>query len=442
MARHRGLRNRDHGPLARAGIIFGDDNDQAGHDEADEAADEEMQPVHGHVVRRADVAEADGEIGRDRKARDRQDAGRDETLIERAHDRIGRAELDEICAGDRGHDAGRADRQRIEHRRGEHRLTGEEDRGEHHGRDHGHRIGLEKIGRHAGAIADIVADIVGDGRGIARIVFRDSRFDLADEIGADIRAFGENAAAETGEDRNQRGAETERDKRINRFAAVGIMMQRAGENEIIGSDANQSEAGDEHARDRARLEGNVEARGQGLGRGLRRADIGANRHIHADEAGGARQNRADQKADGDRPGQQQAENDEDDRADAGNGHILSFEIGLRPFRDRPRDFLHPRRARIRGEKLRCGDRAVTDGEKSAENHHPKRNHRDSALPFLAAILRRLNYCRSIRWLEEDLQISSHRLAEFRAHLMQKAAAFAIRAAPSVRLSARLPTQKC
>ena len=101
-------------------------------------------------------------------------------------------------------------------------LAVEEDRGEHHRRDDGHRVGLEEVGRHAGAVADIVADIVGDRRGVARIVLRDAGLDLADEVAADVGALGEDAAAETGEDRDQRGAEAERDQRVDDFAALGV----------------------------------------------------------------------------------------------------------------------------------------------------------------------------------------------------------------------------
>ena len=57
--------------------------------------------------------------------------------------------------------------------------------------------------------------------GIARIVFGDSGLDLADEVGADVRGLGEDAAAETGEDRNQRGAERERDERVDDDAVIG-----------------------------------------------------------------------------------------------------------------------------------------------------------------------------------------------------------------------------
>ena len=85
--------------------------------------------------------------------------------------------------------------------------AGEEDRGQQHGGDDGHGIGLEQVGGHAGAVADVVADVVGDHRRIARIILGNAGFDLADQVGADVGALGEDAAAETGEDGDQRGAE-------------------------------------------------------------------------------------------------------------------------------------------------------------------------------------------------------------------------------------------
>ena len=154
----------------------------------------------------------------------RQYPGRDEALVERAHDRVVGAELDEERAGDRGEDADAGDRQRIDHRRSG-QVADEEDRGEHHGRDHGHRIGLEQVGRHAGAIADIVADVVGDGRRVAGVVLGNARFDLADKVATDVGALGEDAAAETGEDRDQRGAEAQRHQRVDDDAVVGACRQ-------------------------------------------------------------------------------------------------------------------------------------------------------------------------------------------------------------------------
>ena len=70
-------------------------------------------------------------------------------------------------------------------------------------------VGLEQVGRHAGAVADVVADVVGDDGRIARIVFGNARFDLTDQVGADVGSLGENTAAEAREDRDQRTSERE-----------------------------------------------------------------------------------------------------------------------------------------------------------------------------------------------------------------------------------------
>ena len=84
---------------------------------------------------------------------------------------------------------------------------------EQHGGDQRDRIGLEQVGRHAGAVADVVADVVGDHRRVARIVLGNAGLDLADEVGADVGALGEDAAAQAREDRDQRAAEGEADQR-------------------------------------------------------------------------------------------------------------------------------------------------------------------------------------------------------------------------------------
>ena len=100
------------------------------------------------------------------------------------------------------------------------RRRREGDGRQHHGGDHGHRIGLEQVGRHAGAVADIVAHVVGDGGGVAGVVLGDAGLDLADHVAADIGALGEDAAAEPGEDRDQRGAEAEADQAVDDHAVV------------------------------------------------------------------------------------------------------------------------------------------------------------------------------------------------------------------------------
>ena len=76
----------------------------------------------------------------------------------------------------------------------------------------------------------------------------------------------------------------------------GGQMQRIGQEAEIEGDAEQRETGDQHAGDRAGLEGEFKSAGQRVGRGLRGAHVGANRDVHADEAGRARQHRADQES--------------------------------------------------------------------------------------------------------------------------------------------------
>ncbi len=117
--------------------------------------------------------------------------------------------------------------------------------GKDHGGPDGDDIGFEQIGRHAGAVADVVADVIRDHGGVARVVLGDPRFDLADEVGADVGRLGEDAAAKTREDRDQGGAECQRDQSVDDDPVVGRM---AGD-----SDQIIKEAGDrEQARGRQR----------------------------------------------------------------------------------------------------------------------------------------------------------------------------------------------
>ena len=115
-------------------------------------------------------------------------------------------------ADDRRDDRDAAEHERVERDR---RLLLEgQDAEQHHG-DGGDRVGLEEVGGHAGAVADVVADVVGDHGRVARVVLGDARLDLADEVGADVGGLREDAAAQSGEDRDQRAAEAEADERVD-----------------------------------------------------------------------------------------------------------------------------------------------------------------------------------------------------------------------------------
>ena len=134
---------------------------------------------------------------------------------------------------------------------------------QHHG-DGGDRVGLEQVGGHAGAVADVVADVVGDHGRVARVVLGDAGLDLADEVGADVGGLREDAAAEPGEDGDQRAAEGEPDEVVDR--RVRRVVEARGEEPVVAGDAEQAEADDEQARDRAGAERDVER-----GRAARRA---------------------------------------------------------------------------------------------------------------------------------------------------------------------------
>ncbi len=76
-----------------------------------------------------------------------------------------------------------------------------------HGGHDGHFVALEDVGRHAGAIPDVVPHVVGDGRGVARVVFGNAGFELADQVGPHVGRLGIDAAADAHEQRQQRPAE-------------------------------------------------------------------------------------------------------------------------------------------------------------------------------------------------------------------------------------------
>ena len=247
-----------HRAVVGAGVVVGDPHQAAGDQQADQRAAVDPPAGEGGAAALVDRAAAE-EQQRDREQHDRRDdRGAEEALVERAHDVAARPELDEVGAGDRAEQADAADQQREQHQR---RLgrAGEEDRAEQHGRDHGHGVGLEQVGRHAGAVADVVADVVGDHRRVARIVLGDAGLDLADQVGADVGALGEDAAAEAGEDRDQGRAEAEPDQRLEDRAGLEAEQRAAG---VVAGDAEQAERDHQQAGDRAGAERDVEAAGE------------------------------------------------------------------------------------------------------------------------------------------------------------------------------------
>ncbi len=96
-----------------------------------------------------------------------------------------------------------------------------------------------------------------------------------------------------------------------------------------------------------------------------RADVGAHRDVHADEAGGARQDRTEEEADRHRKAEQPTDKQEDHHADDGDGHVLAAQVGGRALGDRARDLLHARRTGVGGHERLGRPDAIDHGQKPA-----------------------------------------------------------------------------
>ncbi len=238
---------------------------------------------------------------------------------------------DEPRADDRRDDADGTEHQRVEHEH-EIRLAAGlvEQAAEQHRGHGGDRIRFEQVGCHPGAIADVVADVVRDDRRVARIVFRNAGLELADQVGTDVGGLGVDAAAESGEDRDERCPEGEADQ------GVEVL-----EHPVREGDTDEPEADHEEPGDRAPLEGELEGGVDPAASGLGGAQVGAHRDVHADVPGGAAQHRADQKENAGLPPEREGEEEEDDRPDPGDDRVLPVEVCLCTLLDRLGDLLHP-----------------------------------------------------------------------------------------------------
>jgi hypothetical protein len=207
----RGFRDVAHRIVLRAGVVLGDPHQEPGKHKADNRSAVQV-PDRDQLAAAGDIEGDDFEnvphhdLG-DRIEGDQCKApGPDEPSVQSRHYvLVARLGFHEPHSDDRGDDGEAAYHQRIDHRRrarGLHHQRAEDHRG-----NDGHRISLEQVRGHAGAVADVVAHVVGDHRGIARIVLGNARFDLAHQIGADVRTLGEDAPSQPRENRDQRAAE-------------------------------------------------------------------------------------------------------------------------------------------------------------------------------------------------------------------------------------------
>jgi hypothetical protein len=142
----------------------------------------------------------------------------------------------------------------------------------------------------------------------------------------------------------------------------------------VERDAEQREAGHQHAGDRARLERELEAAGERADRGLGGAHVGAHRDVHADEARDAGEHGADREAERHQPAEEIADHQEDHDTDDADRGVLALEIGLRALAHGGGNLLHARAAGIGGEHRANRPDRVEDRERPAGDDQPQSIH--------------------------------------------------------------------
>ena len=313
--------------------------------------------VFTHELVVADVGESE-----DERADERQDTGHEEAAVDGLQG-IGfiRLGLHGEHARDRGNDADGACGEREDETEGRVQADGverghtEDDRG-----DEGHLVAFEEVGGHAGAVTHVVAHVVGDGGGVARVVFGDARFDLANEVGANVGGLREDTAAHAQEKREERATEAESDEDHRR----GVLKQHDDD-----GCTEKSEANGEHARDTARAEGDGESAGhrvaESRGRGT---NVAARGQGHTDVPGETRGETAQHERDravdaglGERKRRRlvglqdlgRGHEDDDDERDENEADRLELALQVGPcaFLDRRGDLDHLRRAFTLGHDL-------------------------------------------------------------------------------------------
>ena len=145
----------------------------------------------------------------------------------------------------------------------------------------------------------------------------------------------------------------------------------------VARHAEQAEADHQHSRDRAALECDLQRLIEADARRLGGAHVGADRDIHADDAAGARQQRADEEAPGRRPAERgdEADHEEQDHADDGDGLVLPPQVSDRALAHCGGDLAHALVAVGEAQDARALPDAVNDGcQRAAEREQESPGH--------------------------------------------------------------------
>ena len=228
-------------------------------------------------------------------------------------------------------------------------------------------VDFEQVRATTGAVADVVTDEVGDDARVAGVVLGDPLLDLADEVRADVGSLGVDAAAELGEQGDERRPEAEADDE-ERCLGDGHF---ADERRIGGEDAPHPEEGqgdDEEPGDGATAHRDLDRLDEAAPSRGCRPDVRLDRDEHADDPRRHRARGADEEGDARQHSDRQAgqlrhvgdigrfddadDDADDDRADDRedpDGRVLAADEGGRTLVDGAGDVLHRLRPRVSRE---------------------------------------------------------------------------------------------
>ena len=230
--------------------------------------------------------------------------------------------------------------------------SGESSRAERRRGEHRAAIALVEVGAHAGHVAHVVAHVVGNGGGIARVVLRNARFDLTDQIGPHIGRLGVDAAAHAGEERLRRGTHAEGQHRggdDDQFLRAGG-VDEAVQDDIPERNIEQPQPHDDQPHHGSAAECDTQPAVERLLRRMCRPRRGIGGGLHAEETRQSRKEPAREESEGNprvlhagdvgQIGEKKRQHDEDDRDDL----VLLAQIGHCARTDMAGDLAHSLRA--------------------------------------------------------------------------------------------------
>ncbi len=320
-------------PLNRfvgAGIVLRDHNNDNGQDQADQCRVKQVDgrdAVHfGHDVGGYKV---EGNGGKD--------GGPEHAFVQSAHDVFTFAHPDKEGSDNGGDNGNRAQQKREVNGHG---VSCKDQGSQQHGGNDSYRVGLEKVGCHAGTVANIVPYVVSDGCRVARVVLGDTGFNFANQVGADVSALRKNTAAEPGKNGNQTAAEAQGHQGNHLVNQRHVLRAGAGHVGEVAGNGGQGKTGHQHAGNRAAFEGQAQPRGQPFFTGFRHPEIGQHGNPHSDIAGEIGGYSPYQKAYGRFGSQSQKNEHEDNDADDRHAFELAVQVGDGAFLDGVGDFDH------------------------------------------------------------------------------------------------------